>query len=75
MGKHHTALSKEMFSQLLSDVWAEAMHPENIKIGFKSTVLYPPDRSKFPEHLYDPIELAQYKKRLEGELCSESASI
>lgn len=37
MGKYQTALSKEMFSQLLSDVWAEAMHPENIKIDLKNT--------------------------------------
>lgn len=74
MGINSSVLPKEMFSQLLSKVWKESMRAENIIAGFRSTGIYPVNRSKFPEHLFDPLELKEYRERLGLQQSSSQSS-
>lgn len=59
-------LSKCQFAEMLGEVWKSSMKPENIVKGFLSTGIFPCNSTKFPESLFDPIELAQYKNKKQG---------
>lgn len=56
-------LSKCHFAELLGEVWKSSMKRENIVKGFSSTGIFPHNLAKFPESLFDPIDLAQYKNK------------
>lgn len=56
-------LSKAQFATFLGEVLRESRLSENIVSGFVSTGTYPIDPSKFPEDLFDPVDLQRYKNR------------
>ncbi|KAJ8942005.1 hypothetical protein NQ314_010234 [Rhamnusium bicolor] len=63
MGNVSSRLSKGEFSKLLGLVLKESVTPQNVKNGFISTGLFPINHPKFPKHLFDPVDLEQYKTK------------
>ena len=49
-----TRIPKTEFAALLSDqkVWAESFKEQNIKNGFRTCGIFPPDRSQYPTHRF-----------------------
>lgn len=56
-----TRISKASFTELVDELWQTSLTPENIKSGFKSTGIYPLDRTKYPEKRFCSQMLASYK--------------
>ena len=56
-----TRISKASFTQLVDELWQTSLSPENIKSGFKSTGIYPLDRTKYPVKRFCSQMLASYK--------------
>lgn len=54
-------LKRNEFSALLGEVWKESMLSKNVISGFVSTGVFPVDSTKFPEELFHPKELREYK--------------
>lgn len=63
VGKGVGRLTKGKFSELLGSVWLESMKSVNIISGFKNTGTFPVDSAMFPEDLFDPIDLKEYKNK------------
>lgn len=63
VGKGVGRLTKGKFSELLGIVWLESMKSVNIISGFKNTGTFPVDSAMFPEDLFDPIDLKEYKNK------------
>ena len=55
------------FANLMCTIWDKGLRPENIKSGFKTTGIFPCDRSKYPTNRFDPEKLKRYNdgERLE----------
>lgn len=53
-------LQKHEFVDLLCKVWPEGLTAENVRSGFQSTGIYPPNRSKYPVTRFDPIKYKRY---------------
>lgn len=64
VGQGTGRLSKEQFGIFLGEVLHESLLSKNIVSGFISTGTCPVDRSKFPENLFDPIDLQRYKNQI-----------
>lgn len=54
-------MKRTEFSALLGEVWKESMLSKNVISGFVSTGVFPVDATKFPEDLFNPKELREYK--------------
>lgn len=54
-------MKRTEFSALLGEVWKESMLSKNVISGFLSTGVFPVDATKFPEDLFNPKELREYK--------------
>lgn len=54
-------LDKSTFTKLLSDVWLKVITPTNIINGFKSTGIFPVNRTMFPDNLFEVADLERYK--------------
>ncbi|GBM52893.1 hypothetical protein AVEN_162389-1 [Araneus ventricosus] len=55
-----TKISKASFTQLVDELWPISLTPENIKSGFKSTGIYPSDRTKYPKARFCSQMIASY---------------
>ncbi|KAJ8881972.1 hypothetical protein PR048_018460 [Dryococelus australis] len=47
-------MTKSEFVSVLFRVWDTGMKPENVRVGFMSTGLYPMNRDKYPVDRFDP---------------------
>lgn len=54
-------LTKNMFFELLGEIWTTGMKTRNIVKGFESTGLFPVNAAKFPESAFNPVVLRKYK--------------
>ncbi|XP_031328129.1 uncharacterized protein LOC116159312 [Photinus pyralis] len=61
VGQGTGRLSKAQFAVFLGEVLRESLLSKNIISGFVSTGTYPIDPAKFPENLFDPVDLQKYK--------------
>ncbi|KAJ8888588.1 hypothetical protein PR048_008080 [Dryococelus australis] len=61
---NNKTLQKNEFVNLLSEVWAEGLKPENIISVFRSTGIYPTDRNKYPVPRFN---LDKHQRHLESQ--------
>ena len=54
-------ISKSTFADLVCSIWYEGLSPANAISGFKATVIYPTDKSKYRTSRFDPRLLKQYE--------------
>jgi hypothetical protein len=55
-----SAISKGKFVDLLCKIWPRGMKESTIKSGFRSTGIFPVDRSKYPVNAFDSIKLVSF---------------
>lgn len=55
-------LQKSEFVNILCEVWQNGLKPDNIISGFRSTGIYPSDRTKYPVPRFDPEKFRRYQK-------------
>lgn len=58
--RNQRRLQKNEFVDLLCSIWHQGLSPENVISGFKSTGIFPLDRSKYPTDRLDPQKLARH---------------
>lgn len=58
--KWNWRLTKGVFSELFSITLVNAIKPENIISGFKTTGIFPVDSTKLPRHEFTLEDLAEY---------------
>jgi hypothetical protein len=53
-------LAKSDYVDLLCDVWFQGLSVQNIQTGFRSTGIFPVDRSKYPLAKFNCVKMASY---------------
>lgn len=62
MGHGVGRLKKNEFTEILGEVWKEAITVNNIISAFINTGMFPVDSAKFPEDEFNPIDLKRYRE-------------
>ncbi|GLV37575.1 hypothetical protein CBL_20387 [Carabus blaptoides fortunei] len=62
MGNGVGRLKKNEFTEILGEVWKEAITVNNINSAFINTGMFPVDSAKFPEDEFNPIDLKRYRE-------------
>lgn len=60
--QNFNSLSKAELVNILCEVWRIGLSEKNIVSGFSNTGIFPPNRSVYPDYLFDPKKLAAYNR-------------